>query len=87
MRAWAWWAAILYFGLVTISSLVTLLGASYADILAVMQFPARELEFLDGIPARGVHFAVLIGIPLLLTLGVIILARPHFRAKKLVSDH
>jgi len=86
LRAWAWWAAILYFGLLTTSSLVTLLGASYADILAVMQFPARELEFLDGIPARGVHFAVLIGIPLLLTLGAIILARPHFRAKKLASD-
>jgi len=85
LRPWAWWGAILYFGLLTVSSLVTLLGASYADILAVMRFPARELEFLDGIPARGVHFAVLIGIPLLLTLGVIILARRHFGAERLVS--
>jgi hypothetical protein len=31
------------------------------------------------LPIQGYHFAVMVGIPLLLTLGVIVLARRHFR--------
>jgi hypothetical protein len=78
-RAWAWWGSLAYFGLITCSSTLTLLKTSYPELLSLLQFPATEIEFLKGIPAQGFHFAVLTGLPLLLTLALILLARPAFR--------
>jgi hypothetical protein len=63
----------------TLSSFLTLLKSSYSDILSKMQFPPTEMEFLGGLPVQGYHFAILVGIPLLLTLGVIVLAKRHFK--------
>jgi hypothetical protein len=77
---WAWWGALIYFGLLTFSSVMTLSMSSYADLLFVMSFPPAELEFLAGVPLQGFHFAVFIAIPLLITLGVIVASRPHFGA-------
>ena len=85
-RAWAWWGSLIYFGLMTSSAIVTLSTSSYADILSILSFPPTEMAFLDGLPFQGFHFAVLIGIPLLLTLGVIVLARPHFGAGVKISN-
>jgi len=81
MQMWAWWGALIYFVLITISSFVTLFQSSYADILSALEFPPREMEFLDRVPVHGSHFAVFIGIPLLLTIGAIILSKRHFGAK------
>jgi hypothetical protein len=36
------------------------------------------MEALQGIPLQGFHLAVFFGIPLLLTLGVIIFSKRHF---------
>jgi hypothetical protein len=77
-RTLAWWGALTMFGLAAVSLMVTLVPSSYADILAVMDFPAREMEFLSGIPARGIHFAAVLGIPLSLTLGALLVSRRHF---------
>ena len=85
-RTWAWWGSLIYFGLMISSAIVTLSTSSYADILSILSFPPTEVAFLDGLPFQGFHFAVLIGIPLLLTLGVIVLARPHFGAGVKVSN-
>ena len=78
LRIWAWWVALIYFGVMTLSSITTLFKSSYAGILAVMNFPPREIEFLDGVPIQGYHLAVFVGIPLLLTLGAIVLSKRHF---------
>jgi len=48
------------------------------EILAVIEFPARELEFLGGVPLQGAHLAVPVALPLLLTLGAIVRAREYF---------
>ena len=77
-RTWAWWGSLVYFALMTLSSSLTLFKSSYSDILSVMRFPPTEIEFLGGLPVQGYHFAVLIGVPLVITLGVIILAKRHF---------
>jgi hypothetical protein len=77
-RTWAWWGALTMFGLAAVSLMVTLVPSSYADILAVMDFPAREIEFLGGIPAQGTHFALVLGIPLSLTLGALLASKRHF---------
>jgi multisubunit Na+/H+ antiporter MnhE subunit len=78
LRTWAWWGSLIYFGVMTLSSITTLLKSSYAEILAVLNFPPSEIEFLDGVPIQGYHLAVFVGIPLLLTLGAIVLSRRYF---------
>jgi hypothetical protein len=75
-RAWAWWGALLYVALLLVSSLWTLLPATYGHILAALRFPPREVEWLAAIPVRGVHLAALVGLPLLLTLAALVRARP-----------
>ena len=77
-RVWAWWGDLVFFGLFTLSSIVTLTMSSYAEILSQMQFPVFEIDSLQRMPLRGFHFAIFIGIPLLITLGIIISARSHF---------
>jgi len=86
-RIWAWWGALIYFGLMTFSSIFTFLQSSYLDILKRMRFPPTEMEFLDGVPLQGFHLAVFFGIPLLATLGVIILSKRHFRTENLALSH
>ncbi len=76
--AWAWWGSLIYFGLLTFSSVLTLARSSYLDILAKLHFPPAEVEILDGAPLNGLHFAAFIGLPLLLTLVAILLSRRYF---------
>ncbi|RLC75076.1 MAG: hypothetical protein DRI81_12735 [Chloroflexi bacterium] len=78
LKAWAWWGSLIYFGMATVSSILTLAQSSYADILSLMKFAPTEMDALQGVPAQGVHFAVLIGIPLLTTWGMIVLSKRHF---------
>jgi len=75
--AWAWWSSLLYFGLLTFSSVLTLARSSYLDILSKLRFPPAEVEILDGVPLNGLHFAAFIGLPLLLTLVAILLSRRY----------
>ena len=68
-----------YFGLMAFSWILTFLRSSYLDILAAMRFPPTEMDMLDGVPLQGYHLAVFFGMPLLATLGVIILSKRHLR--------
>lgn len=77
-RGWAWWGSVIYWGLMTLSVILSFSRARYLDLLAQMRFPPTEIEFLDGLPFQGFHFALFFGIPLLLTLAVIVLSKRHF---------
>ena len=44
-----------------------------------MKFAPLEMEALRGMPLHGVHFAALLGIPLVVTLGLIVYNRRYFR--------
>lgn len=85
LKAWAWWCSLVYFGLMAVSSIFTLTRYSYADILSLMKFAPTEMEALQGVPAQGFHFAILIGIPLLTTCGVIVLSKRHFGASETLN--
>jgi hypothetical protein len=78
-RRWAWWGAVIWLGLFTFSTVLTLVRSSCAAILAGLAFPPREIEFLGGIPVQGYHFAVMVGIPLLITWGLAVLSKRCFR--------
>lgn len=77
-RMWAWWGSVAYFGLLAVSTVVTLARSSFAEILAPMQLPPTEMEMLKGVPLQGIHFVPFVGLPLLITLGVIVISRRHF---------
>ena len=81
LRTWAWWGSLIYFGLLTFSSILTLCRCSLSDILSRMKFAPTEMEALQGLPFQGGLMAAFIGIPLLLTLGLIILSKRHFRTE------
>ena len=77
-RAWAWWGSLLLFSLMTISTVITLCASSLTDILSILRFSPTEMDILSGVPLQGYHLAIPIGIPMILTLVKILLARPHF---------
>jgi hypothetical protein len=77
-RAWAWWGAVVWFSLFTTSTIMTFLANDYASILMGLGFPSTEMEILGNIPAQGYHFAVLVGLPLLMTLIIIVRSKRHF---------
>lgn len=76
-KAWAWWGAVLFVGLMASSSILTFAMTSFAELLALLRFPPAEMEFLDGLPLQGWHVAAFTGLPLLLTLGAILLSKRH----------
>lgn len=78
LRIWAWWGSLVYFGMLTFSSILTLSRSSLMDILSRMNLPEREMEMLQGLPLHGSHFAAFFGIPFVATLGLIVLSRRHF---------
>ena len=77
-KLWAWWGALFYFGLLTISSILALARYSWADLLSLMKFTDTELKAFGGMPFHGIHLIPVFGIPLLLTLAVIIYSKKHF---------
>jgi hypothetical protein len=77
-RLWTWWGALLTFGLLIISSILALSRYSWADLLNLMKFAETELEALGGIPFQGFHLIPIVGIPLFLTLAVILYLRRYF---------
>ncbi len=81
LRTWAWWGSVIYFGLITSSSILTLCRSSLSDILSRMKFAPTEMEALRGLPFQGWLMAAFIGIPLLLTLSLIILSKRYFRTE------
>jgi hypothetical protein len=78
LRKWAWWGSLIYFGLIIPSVLLTLAGSSLPDILSKTKFAPIEMEALGGMPLHGIHLAMLIGIPLLMTLGLLVVSRRYF---------
>jgi len=80
LRGWAWWGSLLYWGLLTFSSIAALARSSLADILSGMKFAPLEMEALGGMPLHGAHFAALVGMPLLVTLELVVYSRRYFTA-------
>ncbi len=78
VRIWAWWGLLVFFVTMSVSCTWTLLISSWQDILSGMRFPPTEMDILQGLPLQGYHLAAVIGLPLLLTLGLIMLAKQSF---------
>jgi hypothetical protein len=77
-KVWAWWGSVVCFALLACSTIFTLSVSSLSDIFSATRFPPFEMEILGNIPLAGIHFAPLVGIPLLITLGLIVFSRRYF---------
>ena len=78
-RMWAWWAALVCVAALLVSSTLTLPRLSYSEILQTMNLPLAEVQTLQRLRFEGIHFAALVGAPLLIIVAKIILSRKHFR--------
>jgi hypothetical protein len=75
---WAWWSAVVWLGLLTCSATFTLATSTYSELLALADFPSTEMAFLQGVPLRGPHLAAFVGLPLVITLGILLLSKGCF---------
>jgi hypothetical protein len=78
LQPWAWWGGWMFFSLMFISYTLTLVLSRWDEMLVVLNIPAYELQYLEQIPFQGTFFAVLAGIPFLLTIGSILRTRSFF---------
>ncbi|MFL7790853.1 MAG: hypothetical protein AB8I69_01835 [Anaerolineae bacterium] len=85
LRLWAWWGALVYLSLLTASVFVTFSQYGLLDILARLRFPPTEVEILDGLPFRGFHLALALGVPLLIALGLLVFSKRYFGRASLNS--
>jgi hypothetical protein len=76
-KRWAWWGSLICVGLLTISTIWAFSASDYLDVLSQMRFAPLEVEALDGIPMRGTYLAIFFGLPLLVTMGLIVYTRRY----------
>jgi hypothetical protein len=81
LKPWAWWGALVYVSLLAVSVIVTFSRYSLPDILARLRFPPTEVEILDGLPFHGFHLALMLGVPLLITLGLLVYSKRYFKRR------
>ena len=82
LKPWAWWGALIYVSLLTVSLIITLPQYTLLDMLALMHFPPTEMEILQGLPLHGVHLALITGVPLVIALGLLVFSKRHFMKKQ-----
>jgi len=78
LQVWAWWGAVAYFCVLTLSTISTFLRLGWSDILDALKFAPLEANALAGVPIRGIHLAAFFGVPLAATLGCIIYSKRFF---------
>jgi len=81
-KTWAWLGSVVYFFFLTTSVIITLIMSSFPEMLGLMKFPVTEIKLLEKMPLHGIHFVPFIGIPLVITLIVIVLSKRHFKQDK-----
>ena len=78
-QRWAWWGGLVYWGGLTLSTVVTLASTGYLELLEILALPPREIAFLDGVPLQGVHLALFFGLVFALPLGWLIACKKHWK--------
>lgn len=81
LKPWAWWGSVIYFGLGTVSFLLTFSINSLSDIYPMMHFAPLELGFFQNIPFQNFRLSIFIAIPLLVTVAIIIYSKKYFHHK------
>lgn len=77
-RLWAWRGQLVYFGIMAVLWIGALARTRWDELLRLLSFPVYEVKILENMPLHGGHLAVLVGVPLILTLTTLIQARACF---------
>ena len=80
LSRWAWRVLTAYSALFTGSLLITLYRTGIPKLIELLHFPQKEADALMNIPLKGFHLCFIIGIPLLVSLGVIVHSRRYFQS-------
>jgi hypothetical protein len=68
---WAWWGSLVFFLLMTGSTILTLIKFVPIEVVSKMQFAPIEREIVETVlqnaPLKNIHFVLLFGGPLLIT--------------------
>jgi hypothetical protein len=78
-KKWAWWGSIAFLLIWMISFIITFMNNSYSDMLAILKFPAREMNAFQGMPLQGYHFIIFFGIPLVVTIHFVYKSKKYYR--------
>jgi len=61
---WAWWATMVWLMLLLMSAVITLINTDWLGLLAIIGFPAYEIDLLKNVPVEGWHLAIFFGFPM-----------------------
>ncbi len=75
---WSWWCAVVFLSLIVASSAATFLTVPPHDIVAQLPLAPLEVEALSGIPMRGYHLALFVGVIPAATLIAVAISRRSF---------
>jgi hypothetical protein len=75
---WSWWCAVVFLGLLTASCAATFLTITPHDIVAQLPLAPLEKGALSGIPMRGYHLALFVGVIPTATLVAVVVSRRSF---------
>ena len=79
LKIWAWWGSLVYISLLAVSSMMSFSSHSFYDMIAMMDLPAYEVEFLEKLTLlRDYHLVFLFAIPLLIAFGLIVYSKRYF---------
>lgn len=78
-RPWAWWGSVVFQGVLTLSTVLTLGGSDLQAIVSLLPFAPVEAASLSRVPAEGYQLAILAGLPLTATWVLAVLSRRAFR--------
>jgi len=84
LKIWAWWAALIYFTLLTVSVIMTFTRYNFYQIVSMMNLLEYEMEFLGKVTVLHDYCLVgLFALPLLLILGLLIYSRRYFVSEEI----
>jgi hypothetical protein len=78
-QVWAWWGAMAYFSLLTVSAFMTFSLLPLAEIFRRMNLPEYEVAFLaEAAILQDYRLVWLLAVPLLVILGLLIYVKRYF---------
>lgn len=80
LKRWAWWGALVFVSLMTVTSGWSFASHSFYEIILLMNLPSYEMAYLDQLVLlHDFHLVGLITPPLLISLGLIIFSKQYFQ--------
>jgi hypothetical protein len=81
IKKWAWWGTLGLLCAVILSTALTLFPLSFQDLVSAANLPPLESNVMQDVPLRGVHITLFIDMPVLVTIGLLLISKRYFLIK------